>query len=153
MAQPQDNLSTLLLAAGNIESRMFGLCYPEQLVVAFHNRPQYLGSAWHGLLALSLDGEVLAANQQACELLQIGREALLGRRSSDLLGIRIDQPVDQFVDAHLVAIKAVTAVFAVGTEAGAGGHEGVFFLQSGAWDMVGTERPPQPCTTLWISGG
>jgi hypothetical protein len=59
----------------------------------------------------------------------------------------------QGVDAHLIAIKAVTAVFAVGTEAGAGGHEGVYFLQSGARDMVGTERPPQPCTTLWINSG
>ena len=86
MAQPQDNLSTLLLAAGNIESRMFGLCYPEQLVVAFHSRPQYLGSAWHGLLALSLDGEVLAANDQACALLQVSRAALIGRSCSDLMG-------------------------------------------------------------------
>lgn len=86
MAQPQDNLSTLLLAAGNIESRMFGLCYPEQLVVAFHSRPQYLGSAWHGLLALSLDGEVLAANDQACALLQVSRAALIGRCCSELMG-------------------------------------------------------------------
>ncbi|MHC6225449.1 sigma-54-dependent Fis family transcriptional regulator [Pseudomonas sp. X10] len=88
MAQPQDNLSTLMLAAGNIESRMFGLCYPEQLVLAFHSRPQYLASAWHGLLALSLGGEVLAANERACELLQVSRQALIGRRCSDLMGER-----------------------------------------------------------------
>ncbi|MEG1038358.1 MAG: sigma-54-dependent Fis family transcriptional regulator [Pseudomonas sp.] len=88
MAQPQDNLSTLILAASNIESRMFGLCYPEQLVLSFHSRPQYLGSAWHGLLALSLDGEVLAANERACELLQLKRAALIGRRCSDLMGER-----------------------------------------------------------------
>jgi len=88
MAQPQDNLSTLILAASNIESRMFGLCYPEQLVLAFHSRPQFLGSAWHGLLALSLDGEVLAANERACELLQLARPALIGRRCSDLMGER-----------------------------------------------------------------
>jgi len=88
MAQPQDNLSTLILAASNIESRMFGLCYPEQLVLAFHSRPQYLGSAWHGLLALSLDGEVLAANERACELLQLSRQALVGRRCSELMGER-----------------------------------------------------------------
>lgn len=46
MAQPQDSLSTLLLAAGNIESRLFGLYHPEHLVLAFHSRPQYLASAW-----------------------------------------------------------------------------------------------------------
>ncbi|MGE8385473.1 MAG: sigma-54-dependent Fis family transcriptional regulator, partial [Pseudomonas putida] len=88
MAQPQDSLSTLMLAAGNIESRMFGLCHPEQLVLAFHSRPQYLNSAWHGLLALSLDGEVLAANDSACQLLQVPRHELVGRRSTDLLGER-----------------------------------------------------------------
>ncbi|MEN4829824.1 sigma-54-dependent Fis family transcriptional regulator [Pseudomonas sp. P39-UII1] len=88
MAQPQDSLSMLMLAAGNIESRLFGLCHTEQLVLAFHSRPQYLNSAWHGLLALSLDGEVLAANDNACQLLQVPRQGLIGRRSSDLLGER-----------------------------------------------------------------
>ncbi|MDF0731765.1 sigma-54-dependent Fis family transcriptional regulator [Pseudomonas entomophila] len=88
MSQPQDSLSTLLLAAGNIESRLFGLYHPEHLVLAFHSRPQYLGSAWHGLLALSLDGEVLAANDNACQLLQLARQGLIGRRCSDLLGER-----------------------------------------------------------------
>ena len=88
MAQPQDSLSTLLLAAGNIEGRLFGLYHPEHLVLAFHSRPQYLASAWQGLLALSLEGEVLAANDNACQLLQMPRQALLGRRSSDLLGER-----------------------------------------------------------------
>jgi len=88
MAQPQDSLSMLMLAAGNIESRLFGLCHPEQLVLAFHSRTQYLNSAWHGLLALSLDGEVLAANDNACQLLQVPRQGLIGRRSSDLLGER-----------------------------------------------------------------
>ncbi|WP_410959496.1 GAF domain-containing protein, partial [Salmonella sp. SAL4432] len=42
MAQPQDSLTTLMLAAGNIESRLFGLCHPEHLVLAFHSRTQYL---------------------------------------------------------------------------------------------------------------
>ncbi|PZW74507.1 transcriptional regulator of acetoin/glycerol metabolism [Pseudomonas sp. 2848] len=88
MAQPQDSLSTLLLAAGNIESRLFGLYHPEHLVLAFHSRPQYLASAWQGLLALSLEGEVMAANDNACQLLQMPRQALIGRRCGDLLGER-----------------------------------------------------------------
>jgi transcriptional regulator of acetoin/glycerol metabolism len=44
----QDSLTALMLAAGNIESRLFGLCHPEHLVLAFHSRPQYLASAWQG---------------------------------------------------------------------------------------------------------
>ena len=88
MAQPQDSLSTLLLAAGQIENRLFALQQAEHLVLAFHSRPQYLASAWQGLLALSLDGEVLAANDNACQLLRTSRQALLGQHASDLLGER-----------------------------------------------------------------
>ncbi|MCM2318603.1 MAG: sigma-54-dependent Fis family transcriptional regulator [Pseudomonas sp.] len=86
MPQPQDNLATLLLAASQIESRLFAALYPEQLVVAFHLRRQYLDSPWQGLLALGLDGEVMAANDEACALLELPREALLGRRCAELLG-------------------------------------------------------------------
>ncbi|RMH82660.1 sigma-54-dependent Fis family transcriptional regulator [Pseudomonas sp. AOB-7] len=111
MSQPQDNLATLLLAASNIESRLFASCYPEHLVLAFHARPQYLGSAWHGLLALSLDGEVLAANQQACELLQIGREALLGRRSSDLLGSRSPQFIARLLQGGVSSVQTAKGEF------------------------------------------
>ena len=88
MAQPQDSLSTLLLAAGQIENRLFALQQAEHLVLAFHSRPQYLASAWQGLLALSLAGEVLAANDNACQLLRTSRQALLGQHASDLLGER-----------------------------------------------------------------
>lgn len=111
MAQPQDNLATLLLAAGNIESRMFGLCYPEHLVLAFHSRPQYLGSAWHGLLALSLDGEVLAANEQACGLLQLRRETLVGRRSSDLLGERSPQFIARLLQGGVSSVQTAKGEF------------------------------------------
>ncbi|MCO6060309.1 sigma-54-dependent Fis family transcriptional regulator [Pseudomonas sp. MOB-449] len=111
MAQPQDNLSTLMLAAGNIESRMFGLCYPDHLVLAFHNRPQYLGSAWHGLMALSLDGEVLAANERACDLLQMRRESLVGRRSSDLIGERSPQFIARLLQGGVSSVQTAKGEF------------------------------------------
>ncbi|QXI27860.1 sigma-54-dependent Fis family transcriptional regulator [Pseudomonas vanderleydeniana] len=111
MSQPQDNLATLLLAASNIESRLFARCYPEHLVLAFHSRAQYLGSAWHGLLALSLDGEVLAANQQACDLLEISREKLLGRRSSDLLGSRSQQFIARLLQGGVSSVQTAKGEF------------------------------------------
>ncbi|MBK5004307.1 sigma-54-dependent Fis family transcriptional regulator [Pseudomonas sp. S60] len=88
MAQPQDNLTALMLAAGTIESRLFGLCHPGHLVLGFHARAQYLNSAWHGLLALNLEGEVVGVNDNACQLMRMSRQEVIGRRSSDLLGER-----------------------------------------------------------------
>ncbi|WP_375738229.1 sigma-54-dependent Fis family transcriptional regulator [Pseudomonas boanensis] len=111
MAQPQDNLATLMLAASNIESRLFALCYPDDLVLAFHHRPQYLGSAWHGLLALSLDGEVVAANEQACCLLQVSRQVLVGRRSSDLLGSRSPQFMARLMQGGVSSVQTAKGEF------------------------------------------
>jgi transcriptional regulator of acetoin/glycerol metabolism len=101
MTQPQDNLATLMLAASSIESRLFGICYPEHLVLAFHSRAQYLSSAWHGLLVLSLDGELLAANEQACSLLQMSRQTLVGLHHSDLLGSRSVQFIARLVQGEV----------------------------------------------------
>ncbi|MWK56243.1 AAA domain-containing protein [Pseudomonas otitidis] len=111
MAQPEDNLATLMLAAGNIESRLFALTYGDHLVVAFHNRPQYLGSAWHGLLALSLEGEVVAANERACELLRVGRDALVGRRGSDLIGERAAPFIARLLKGGVSSVQTAQGEF------------------------------------------
>ncbi|CAD5110425.1 sigma-54-dependent Fis family transcriptional regulator [Zestomonas carbonaria] len=111
MSQPEDSLTALILAASNIESRLFGAMYPEHIVLAFHSRPQYLGSAWHGLLALSLDGEVLAVNEQACSLLQSSREALVGRHSSDLLGSRSPQFIARLLQGVVSSVQTAKGEF------------------------------------------
>lgn len=107
----QDNLSTLMLVASNIENRLFASCYPEHLVLAFHSRPQFLNSAWHGLLALSLEGEVLAANDRACALLQSSRAALVGRRSSDLLSSDSPQVLGQLLRGSVSSVQTAKGMF------------------------------------------
>ncbi|MDO9322047.1 MAG: sigma-54-dependent Fis family transcriptional regulator [Pseudomonas sp.] len=111
LSQPQDHLSTLMLAASNIEGRLFAAMYPEQIILAFHSRQQYLGSVWHGLLALSLDGEVLAANQQACDLLQLPRSSLLGRRCQDLFGGRSGQFISRLLQGTLNSVQTAKGEF------------------------------------------
>ncbi len=111
LVQPQDSLATLMLAVSNIESRLFGACYPEHIVLAFHSRQQYLDSAWHGLLALSLDGEVLAANEQACALLQLSRQTLVGRHSTELLGTRSVQFMARLLQGGTSSLQTVKGEF------------------------------------------
>ncbi|MEE9103207.1 sigma-54-dependent Fis family transcriptional regulator [Pseudomonas nitroreducens] len=91
LSGPRESLSLLSLAVFQIEARLFAVSHPGQVVIAFHYRRQYLDSAWQGLLALGLDGKVLAVSGQACQLLGATRESLVGRRSEDLLGLRGDQ--------------------------------------------------------------
>ncbi|MFS2127507.1 GAF domain-containing protein, partial [Pseudomonas sp. Pseusp97] len=91
LSGPRESLSLLSLAVFQIEARLFAVSHPGQVVIAFHYRRQYLDSAWQGLLALGLDGKVLAVSGQACQLLGANRESLVGRRSEDFLGLRSDQ--------------------------------------------------------------
>ncbi|MDU4254959.1 sigma-54-dependent Fis family transcriptional regulator [Pseudomonas sp.] len=91
LSGPRESFSLLSLAVFQIEARLFAVSHPGQVVIAFHYRRQYLDSAWQGLLALGLDGKVLAVSGQACQLLGAHRESLVGRRSEDLLGLRGEQ--------------------------------------------------------------
>ncbi|SDI50056.1 sigma-54-dependent Fis family transcriptional regulator [Pseudomonas panipatensis] len=91
LAGPRESLSLLNLAACHIEARLFAASYPGQVVLAFHSRRQYLDSPWQGLLALDLEGRILALSSPACQLLGAERERLLGRRCEELLGARGEQ--------------------------------------------------------------
>ncbi|MCB2250946.1 sigma-54-dependent Fis family transcriptional regulator [Pseudomonas chlororaphis] len=83
----QDSSALLAMAVSQIESRVFNASYPEQIVLAFHSRRQYLESPWQGLLALSLGGQILAVSSQACQLLDASRASLVGRRCEEFLGV------------------------------------------------------------------
>ncbi|WP_218002841.1 sigma-54-dependent Fis family transcriptional regulator [Paraburkholderia oxyphila] len=76
-----DTPSMLIGAAANhIETRLFEAFFPELFVLAFHPRRPYLDSTWSGVLAVRDDGEIVAANAQACDLLRLSRSELVGRR-------------------------------------------------------------------------
>ncbi|MGU7774165.1 sigma-54-dependent Fis family transcriptional regulator [Burkholderia sp. MR1-5-21] len=76
-----DALSMLMSdAASHIETRLFDTYFPEHVVLVFHPRRPYLDSSWSGVLAVSEDGRIVAANVHACELLGLARDALVGRR-------------------------------------------------------------------------
>ena len=75
------------MAATQIENGLFRLHHSAQLIIAFHNRGEYLHTLSAGLLALRLDGTVLGANPQARFLLK-GLPALPGRHFDDLFRTR-----------------------------------------------------------------
>ncbi|MFJ2367398.1 sigma-54-dependent Fis family transcriptional regulator [Pseudomonas sp. NPDC087697] len=87
LGRVHDSTALLAMAVSQIESRVFNASYPEQIVLAFHSRRQYLESPWQGLLAVSLGGQILAVSAQACQLLNAERSALVGRRCEEFLGV------------------------------------------------------------------
>ncbi|WP_460122224.1 sigma-54-dependent Fis family transcriptional regulator [Pseudomonas sp. S2_C03] len=87
LGRVHDSTALLALAVSQIESRVFNASFPDQIVLAFHSRRQYLESPWQGLLAVSLGGQILAVSAQACQLLGAERSALVGRRCEEFLGV------------------------------------------------------------------
>ncbi|WP_411387496.1 sigma-54-dependent Fis family transcriptional regulator [Pseudomonas sp. MPB03] len=87
LGRVHDSTALLTMAVSQIESRVFNACYPDQIVLAFHSRRQYLESPWQGLLAVSLGGKILAVSAQACQLLHAERSVLVGRRCEEFLGV------------------------------------------------------------------
>lgn len=87
LGRVHDSTALLSMAVSQIESRVFNNSFPDQIVLAFHSRRQYLESPWQGLLAVSLGGQILAVSAQACQLLRAERSALVGRRCEEFLGV------------------------------------------------------------------
>ncbi|MBV7527485.1 MULTISPECIES: sigma-54-dependent Fis family transcriptional regulator [Pseudomonas] len=87
LGRAHDSTALLSMAVSQIESRVFNASYPDEIVLAFHSRRQYLESPWQGLLAVSLGGQILAVSAQACQLLHAERSALIGRRCEEFLGV------------------------------------------------------------------
>ncbi|KAF1030580.1 MAG: Acetoin dehydrogenase operon transcriptional activator AcoR [Pseudomonas sp.] len=87
LGRAHDSTALLAMAVSQIENRVFNASFPDQIVLAFHCRQQYLESPWQGVLAVSLGGQILAVNAQACQLLHAERSALVGRRCEEFLGV------------------------------------------------------------------
>jgi transcriptional regulator of acetoin/glycerol metabolism len=87
LGRAHDSTALLAMAVSQIESRVFNASYPDEIVLAFHSRRQYLESPWQGLLAVSVGGQILAVSAQACQLLHAERSALVGRRCEEFLGV------------------------------------------------------------------
>jgi transcriptional regulator of acetoin/glycerol metabolism len=82
------------MAATQIENGLFRQHHTTNLVVAFHNRGEYLHTLSAGLLALGPDGTVLGVNPQARFLLQ-GLPASPGRHFDDLFRTRFATLMDR----------------------------------------------------------
>jgi transcriptional regulator of acetoin/glycerol metabolism len=78
------------MAATQIENGLFRECHRRDVVIAFHNRAEYLHTLSAGLMALDADGVILAANAAARFLLH-GLPAAQGRRFEELFRTRFDE--------------------------------------------------------------
>ena len=74
------------MSAQMIENALFQRTYMGQLTVAFHSRPEFIGTLMEGLIAFAPDGRVLSANRSACLQFELSRSTLSTHTALSLLG-------------------------------------------------------------------
>ncbi len=111
------------MSAQMIENALFRRLHGGQLIVAFHARPEFIGTLMEGLIAFAPDGKVLGANRSACSQLELPRGSLDTHTAVSLLRrnpSELHELAYQAISAPLqCALPSGLRIFAVPTTLGA----------------------------------
>jgi transcriptional regulator of acetoin/glycerol metabolism len=99
-------LGLVRLSVQLLEKRLFEAQFAKNIKVAFHSRPEYVGTLQEGLLALDDDGRVVGANPVARECLGLPIEIREAQAFGNLFRIGFGQ----LLDRSLGAADALTMV-------------------------------------------
>ena len=94
MSRQSHTQALVAMAATQIENGLFREQHRGNILIAFHNRGEYLHTLSAGLLAVDNDGRILAANRAAGILLH-GLPASPGRRFADVFRTKFSTFVDE----------------------------------------------------------
>jgi len=94
MSRQAHTQALVALAATQIDNGLFREHHRGNLLIAFHNRGEYLHTLSAGLLAVDNEGRILAANRTAGILLH-GLPASPGRRFADVFRTKFSTFVDE----------------------------------------------------------
>ncbi len=136
-AYQRHTLGLARMSAQIIEKRIFESEHAKGILIFFHQRPEYLGSLYEGLLAVSPDGRVLAVNRPGLELLGLRREEIVNRDFSGLFEMPLGNLIDNGRRDVQVSCRA-------GSQAGKAFHlrvRGDFPVQSALGRVVADSAP------------
>ena len=88
-------LGLVRMSSQIVERRLLEAVHARDILVSFHERADYLGSPKEGIAAVSADGQVLAINRNALELLGIRRVDAVRRDFSMVFENHLGSIVDQ----------------------------------------------------------
>jgi transcriptional regulator of acetoin/glycerol metabolism len=94
MSRQAHTQALVAMAATQIENGLFREHHRGNILIAFHNRGEYLHTLSAGLLAVDNEGSILAANRAAGTLLH-GLPASPGRRFADVFRTKFSTFVDE----------------------------------------------------------
>ena len=95
----QHTMALVRMSAQMIENHMFADVFPNQLLVQFHARPEFLGTLVEGIAVFTPDGRFVSANRSAQFQLGLSVNALSAHTFSSLFGRSVSQLHDQIRSA------------------------------------------------------
>lgn len=141
----QHTMALAKMSVQMIENHLFSSTFRETLQIAFHSRPEFLGTLMEGIAAFTGDGRFLSANRSAQFQLGMPLAALRAHTLSSLFGMTSAELVDRVRTSR-------DAILSLSLHNGAVVCANMTFrralLTSGGWQTearpeIGT--PAQPC--------
>ncbi|MGN6087318.1 sigma-54-dependent Fis family transcriptional regulator [Trinickia sp.] len=141
----QHTMALAKMSVQMIENHLFSATFRDTLQVAFHSRPEFLGTLMEGIAAFTGDGRFLSANRSAQFQLGMPLAALRAHTLSSLFGMTSAELVDRLrtsrdpilsLNLHNGAVVCANVTFRRA------------LLTSASWQAEAgsqTSPPPQPC--------
>lgn len=96
----QHTMALAKMSVQMIENHLFTNTFRETLQIAFHGRPEFLGTLMEGIAAFTADGRFLSANRSAQFQLKLPLSALRAHTLSSLFGLTSAQLIDKLRASH-----------------------------------------------------
>ena len=108
----QHTTALVRLSAQMIENQMFAPEFPDDIIVSFHVRPEFIGSLYEGIAVFSPDGALVAANRSALLQLGLDRSRMMGQTFSSLFRLTLVKLLEQsrFVPHPVLQLPLLSGV-------------------------------------------
>ena len=93
--QQQHTMALVRLSAQMIENQMFAPEFPNDIIISFHVRPEFIGSLYEGIAVFSPVGNLVAANRSALLQLGLDRFRMPGQTFTSLFRLSLAKLLEQ----------------------------------------------------------
>jgi transcriptional regulator of acetoin/glycerol metabolism len=111
-SQQRHTMALVRLSAQIIENQMFAPQFPDDIVICFHLKPEFIGTLYEGIAVFSPQGEFIAANR--CALLQLGldRTRMIGQTFSSLFKLSLTKLLEKsrFIPQPVLKLQLLSGV-------------------------------------------
>jgi len=104
-AHQKHTMALVRFSAQMIENQMFVPEFPNDIVICFHLKPEFIGTLYEGIAVFSPQGDFIAANRSALLQLGLDRFRMQGHRFDSLFQLTLPKLLDQAHGQHHPVLK------------------------------------------------